>query len=124
MSAKTPEELLPLFQKHMNAGDVAAVVKLYEPEGILVPPGGQPASGLAQVRAAVQPFLDAKAELSLHAQKVMIAGDIAVIYDDWTATMDGPEGGRVDLAGKAIEICRRQADGSWLFVFDDATARE
>jgi uncharacterized protein (TIGR02246 family) len=123
MPAKTPEELLAMFQKHMNAGEVDAVAKLYEPKGILVPPGGEPASGPDGIRASVEPFLAAKAELHLSAKKVMTAGDIAVIYDDWTATMDGPEGGRVDLAGKAIEVCRKQADGSWLFVFDDALGR-
>jgi uncharacterized protein (TIGR02246 family) len=123
MGAKTPEELLKTFQDAMNSGDPDAVIKCYEPTGILVPPGADAVSGPDGIRGGVGPFIAANAKINLHAQKVMIAGDIAVMYDDWTATMDGPDGKRVDLAGKAIEVCHRQSDGSWLFVFDDATAR-
>jgi len=123
MSATTPAEVLTLFEKAMNAGDVAAVVKLYEPTATLVPPGGEPATGREAIAEAVKPFLAAKAELHLNVVRTVMCGDIAVLYDDWTATMDGPDGGRVDLAGKATEICRKQADGTWLFVFDDALAR-
>ncbi len=123
MAAKTPQEVVTLFQKAMNAGDVDAVLKLYEPTATLVPPGSEPATGHAAIAAGLKPFLAAKAELNLNVVKTVMCGDIAVLYDDWTATMDGPDGGRVPLAGKATEVCRKQTDGTWLFVFDDATAR-
>jgi uncharacterized protein (TIGR02246 family) len=124
MPARTPEEVVRLFEKHMNAGDIDAVVALYEPTGALVPPGDDAAIGHDAIRAGVQPFLDAKAELHLNVVKTVVAGDIAVTYDDWTATMDGPDGGRVNLQGRAIEVERRQPDGTWLFVYDDATGRD
>ena len=123
MPAKTPDEVVKLFEKHMNSGDVGAVLALYEPTATLVPPGAEPANGHQAIRAGIQPFLDAKAEIHLNVVRTVMCGDIAVTYDDWTATMDGPDGKRVDLAGKATEILRKQPDGTWLYVFDDATAR-
>jgi hypothetical protein len=30
----------------------------------------------------------------------------------------------MQLSGKAIEVCRRQPDGTWLFVIDDPYARD
>ena len=49
--------------------------------------------------------------------------DIAVLYNDWNLSANGRDGKRIERAGKAIEIVRRQADGTWLFVFDDPYAR-
>jgi ketosteroid isomerase-like protein len=49
-------------------------------------------------------------------------GDIAMLYNDFRATVTGPDG-PVEITGRAIEIVRRQADGSWRFVIDDPYAR-
>ncbi len=35
----------------------------------------------------------------------------------------GADGATANLAGKSIEIVRRQPDGAWLFVLDDPFAR-
>jgi ketosteroid isomerase-like protein len=50
-------------------------------------------------------------------------GDIAVLYNDWRMTAAGADGRRERSSGKAIEIVRRQADGSWKFVIDDPHGR-
>ena len=49
--------------------------------------------------------------------------DLAVLYNDWSASAKGPDGAPFEMAGKAIEVVRRQPDGSWLFVVDDPFAR-
>ena len=54
---------------------------------------------------------------------VINAGDVAVLYNDWTGSMTGPDGVEMPVTGKAIEVCRRQADGTWLFVVDDPWGR-
>jgi ketosteroid isomerase-like protein len=45
MPARTPEELDVLFAKAINAGDIEAVIKLYEPGACLMPEPGEVASG-------------------------------------------------------------------------------
>ena len=46
-----------------------------------------------------------------------------MLYNDWRMTVTGPDGNAAESSGKAIEIVRRQADGSWKYVVDDPNAR-
>lgn len=48
---------------------------------------------------------------------------LAVVYNDWSLAATGPDGAAVNTTGRSIEICRRQADGTWLFVVDDPFGR-
>jgi hypothetical protein len=51
--------------------------------------------------------------------KVTSADDnLAVLYSDWTLTANA-----IPLSGKAIQIVRRQSDGTWRFVVDDPFGR-
>ena len=49
--------------------------------------------------------------------------DLAVCYNDWKMTLTGPDGTPTEARGKAIELCRRQRDGTWKYVLDDPWAR-
>jgi ketosteroid isomerase-like protein len=44
--------------------------------------------------------------------------DLVVLYNEWILSAGGNE-----MKGKAIEIVRRQPDGTWLFAIDDPFAR-
>ena len=56
--------------------------------------------------------------------KVVKAGDgLAVLYNDWNLSAKGRDGERIERAGKAVEVVRRQADGAWLFAIDDPYGR-
>jgi len=124
MPAKTPEDVDRLFAECINAGDVEGVVALYEPAGVLLMEASEPARGTAAIRAAIAQFAAVKPKLRMAIQKVVHGGgDVAVIYNDWTLTMTGPDGKTAEDRGKATEIVRRQADGTWLFVVDDPRMR-
>ncbi|WP_328992536.1 nuclear transport factor 2 family protein [Kribbella sp. NBC_01245] len=51
MVAAVPEDLARLLVAHINAGDVEAVVALYEPTAVLALPGGGIAAGHTEIRA-------------------------------------------------------------------------
>jgi uncharacterized protein (TIGR02246 family) len=123
MPAKTAEEVDALFEKGINAGDVESVVALYEPNGVLIPAPGEPATGTDAIRAAITSLVSLKPQLKLVVTNVVTAGDVAAVYNDWSGTITGPDGSQTEISGKAIEICRRQPDGTWLFVIDDPYAR-
>jgi uncharacterized protein (TIGR02246 family) len=118
MPASKPEEVDALFEKYLNEGNIDALVDLYEPEATLIAAPGQTASGHAAIRQALSGFIAAKANLKLNVTQTIVAGDIAVTYNDWSGTAGGAE-----ISGRALEICRRQADGTWRFVIDDPNAR-
>jgi ketosteroid isomerase-like protein len=55
--------------------------------------------------------------------KVVTAGDLAMVYNDWRLAGKRPDGQPVEAAGQALEVVRRQPDGSWRFILDDPYAR-
>lgn len=123
MPARTPLEVDELFGKAMETHDIEALVALYEPMAVVPGPAGT-AVGLDQIRAALMPFIALKASgVNLDARVVAEVGDIAIVYNDWSGTGHAPDGTTIPLAGKAIEVARRQADGSWKMIFDDPNAR-
>lgn len=123
MAAREPEDVDRLFGERVNAGDVDGVVALYEPGAVLLGPAGEPAEGRDAIRAAVTQFVQAGLQLQMEVVKVVRCGDVAVLYNDWSGSRKGAGGAEVRIAGKAIEVVRRQADGSWLFAVDDPNAR-
>jgi uncharacterized protein (TIGR02246 family) len=121
--AKTPADVDKLFEKALAAHDLEAIIALYE-EGAVVPGQQGTAIGLDQIREAMRPFVDLKpTNVSLNPTVVAEIGDIAILYDDWSGTGHTPDGQTIPLNGKAIELVRRQADGTWKFIFDDPNAR-
>jgi len=124
MAARTPEECDALFERHLNAGDLDALVALYEPGATLVPSPDERVVGQAAIREALGTFIAAKAKLSMKVGQILRAGDdLAVLYNDWSGQVTDPDGARIDVAGQAIEVVRRQPDGTWRYAIDDPYAR-
>jgi ketosteroid isomerase-like protein len=46
-----------------------------------------------------------------------------MVYNDWQMSAKRPDGRPVEAAGKALEVVRRQPDGTWRFILDDPYAR-
>ena len=123
MAAKNPEDVERLFEERVNAGDLEGVLALYEPGATLVRPEGD-VTGAAAVRAFWSQLLAAKPRVQTQVTKVVRVGDdLAVLYNEWSGSMRGPDGQATALAGKATEVVRRQADGTWRFIVDDPRMR-
>jgi ketosteroid isomerase-like protein len=118
MPAYKPEELDVLFAQGINAGDIEAVIRLYEPGACLMPDPGQVVSGTKAVREALSGFLAMKPRIKLDAKKLAETGDIALLTSKWALEGTGPDG-PVKVEGQSVEVARRQPDGTWLFVIDN-----
>jgi len=123
MSATTPEEVDVLFERALNLGDVDALALLYEEDAVFVPLPGQVVQGKNAIRESLKNVIDMGTSLKLKVVRTHIAGDTAVLYNDWSGTARTRDGTDMVLAGKAIEIVRKQPDGSWLFAIDDPYGR-
>ena len=105
--ARRPEDLSDLFLKRANAGDVAGVLALYEPDAVLAFPPGQLTRGHERIREVYRDFLASGPVLGSAGQlPAIVNGDIAL-----TTT-------RLPGGGATTEIARRQPDGSWRWVID------
>ena len=124
MPAKTPEECDAQFARYVNAGDITNLIALYEPRATLVQQDGSAAVGRPAIQEGLVPLLGMKPRITMNVIKVFRAGDdLAVLHNDWRLTAVDPTGTPLEMAGKAIEVVRRQADGTWLFAIDDPWAR-
>jgi len=119
MPARSPEELDVLFATAINAGDIEAVMKLYEPGACLMPEPGEVASGTTAVRQALSGFLAMKPRIKLDVKKLAEAGGIALTTSKWVLEGTGADGKPVKIEGQSAEVARRQPDGTWLFVIDN-----
>ena len=54
----------------------------------------------------------------------MVVGEIAQLYTDFEGTREDDSGRTVPVHAKAIEVLRRQPDGSWKLIMGDPNGRE
>lgn len=123
MAAKTPEDLDRLFADGVNGGDAAAVAALYESDGVLLFQGTT-FQGPEKIRGFLEGMIAGKPRIVMNVKHVVQAGDVAMVYNDWSMTVTGADGKTEASSGKAIEVVRRQPDGSWKYVVDDPSARD
>ena len=118
MAARAPEDLDRLFAGAMNAGDLDALVELYESDASLTPAPGKVVVGIDAIREALRGFLDGKPKMTLSPRVVARSGDLALLTSKWELSMTGADGKPAKMGGQSVEIARRQPDGNWLFAID------
>src|SRR5215472_15749126 len=118
MSARTPQDVDRLFAEALNAGQLDALVALYEPQGTLMPSPGKLVTGTAAIRESLAGFLAGKPKMTITARLVAQSGDLAVTSAKWEMSMTGPDGKPANMTGESVEVVRRQADGTWRAVID------
>jgi uncharacterized protein (TIGR02246 family) len=121
LAATEPEHIHGLFEHAFNAGDVEALLALYEPDAALVPQPGTVVEGTAAIRDALRWFLDRGGQITLDTKLVVRVGDLAYLANRWSltgATM--PDGSPAELGATTAEVARRQPDGTWRYVIDNA----
>ncbi|HZP43753.1 MAG TPA: nuclear transport factor 2 family protein [Candidatus Binatia bacterium] len=124
MPADTPDACDVVLAERMAAGDIDGIVALYEPDAVLIDAAsGAPLMGHAAIRECFAAQVAAGARVECRVVEVVQSGDIALTYNDWTGSVVGPDGERTPIGGKAIEVVRRQPDGTWRFVLDDPNGR-
>ena len=124
MSPNKPEDWPRLFEQYFNAGDLEAVVALYEPEARFVVGSGETVVGRDRIRRALAEMIDTKTRLQSRVVKAVTVGDIALLYTDFEGTTVDPSGKTVDIRHNAIEILRRQANGDWKLIVGDPRGRK
>ena len=117
--ATSPEEVLERFAELMGRGELEAALALYEEEAAFVPEPGKLVHGKAAIGAALEAFVALSPTLTGTIEKVVPAGDTALVINSWELKGTDPEGNEVAMGAKSADVLRRQADGTWRILIDD-----
>ncbi|RJQ68984.1 MAG: DUF4440 domain-containing protein [Desulfobacteraceae bacterium] len=113
MPAKSPEEICGLFQQYMAAGDIDAVLGVYDPQAVFLNQSGEVKKGLEGLRQELAPFASQKAYFEFRIRQVIRTGDIALMHTEWKVSTSR------QMNVYAIEVARRQPDGTWRWLIGD-----
>ena len=78
-----PEDWPRLFEQHLNAGDLEAVVALYEPDARFVTRSGETIVGRDRIRDVLAGLIGTKTRLQSRVIKAVTVGDVALLYTDF-----------------------------------------
>jgi uncharacterized protein (TIGR02246 family) len=119
MTATTPEATIERFSELLAAGDLDSMVELYEPDATFAPQPGEVVSGHDAIRTALGGFLAVKPRMTGKIEKVLCAGDTALVANRWSLSGTAPDGQPITMGATSADVLRRRSDGSWGIVIDD-----
>ncbi len=114
----TPQEAQRQWAKLVSAGDLEAVLELFEDDAAIAVQPGQVVNGIDAVRGTMQTLIGMEAKFTLQDPIVAESGDVALLLTPWTATARGPEG-PMNLAGTTSDVLVRGSDGVWRIKIDN-----
>ena len=116
----TPSEVIEQLSRCLTAGDVSGAVALYEPEAAFAPEPGRLIHGPDAIREALEGFARLRPTLTGEIEKVIEAGDTALVLNRWTLEGSRPDNGApVQTGGLSADVLRRRGDGTWGILIDN-----
>lgn len=113
-AVRTPEDWVQRFERHLAAGDLEAVLDLYEVDARFVSPSGEVIAGRDAIRAVLARLVQDGVRLKGAVVRSVAVGDVALLYTDW----EGPEG-----RSHAIEVLRWHPERGWRLIVGDPQGR-
>jgi ketosteroid isomerase-like protein len=117
--ARTPEESSSLISMAIGAGDLDAILALYESDAVSVPPTGEGTVSGGARRAMFEGMVALNPTLDFRVSRTLTSGDIALVTGSWTMKGTAPDGSPLEMEGAYVDVLRRQNDGTWKFIIDN-----
>jgi ketosteroid isomerase-like protein len=116
--ALNPYDLPTVFAERFNARDLDGLIALYEPDAVLATESATPVRHAA-LRDALAANLALGVPIKLANQRVLKAGDVALLITDWMIQGLDPQGTRVSMSGRSTDVGRLGQDGGWRYAIDN-----
>lgn len=114
---RTPEDVHRLWEEYFVAGNLDALVSLYEPDAAFVAQSGAFVTGRRAIREVLAGFIAVRRSFDLEIGRAVKTGDLALLVSSWK--LEGEQRGEpYETSGRTADIVRRQPDGSWRLVID------
>ena len=117
--ASRPEDLYPALCAAYNAGDLEAVLSLYDPEAAYVIKPGRVTEGPAELRAAIAHVVALRGRMTIDPQTFTRSGDLVLVLGTFTLSGTRGDGTPFERAARFADVLRRQPDGRWLVAVDN-----
>jgi len=102
------------FSARYERGDVAGMVALYTPDGVILPPGRPAIRGTEALRAYwTLPAGVRVLEHRVTADSVVVAGPVAYDWGTYRVRTSNAEGAERETIGKYVIVWRESAPGEW-----------
>ncbi len=119
-----PEELYPALTEAYNAGNLEAMLAVYDPKAVFVIKPGRVTEGPAELRAALQHGLGFRARLTIKPHRFIRSNDVILVLGAWTLSGTRPDGTPLERANRFTDVLRLQPDGGWLLAVDNPFGSE
>lgn len=116
MSVTDPRLMNETFARAFNSRKIGTLLALYEPGAVLRSAmDDRDLAGLDAITGELQGLLQVPGTMTSQNSFCLQHGDLALLRADWRIVDDA---GAVAAAGSSVELVRRQAGGTWLYVID------
>jgi uncharacterized protein (TIGR02246 family) len=105
------------FSAALLSHDFDAVAALYAEDAVLLPPQEPAVHGRAAIRKWTA-SVPSVTRLVLQVDDLDGRGDVAYMRGTFAMTLQPEGAAAVSVAGKYVEILKKQADGAWRFAVD------
>jgi len=113
-----PEDLYPALSEAHNAGDLEALVALYEPKAAFVIKPGRVTESPAELRGAMQHLVALRGRLTVNPRTFIHSDDRVLVLGTFTLSGRRGDGTPFERTSRFADVLRRQPDGRWLVAVD------
>lgn len=117
--AMRPEDLYPALGAAYNAGDLEAMMALYDPKAVFVIKPNHVTEGRDELRAALQRVVDLRGRLTVTPHTFIRSDDLVLVLGTFTLTGLRRDGTPLERTSRFADVLRRQPDGRWLLAVDN-----
>jgi uncharacterized protein (TIGR02246 family) len=114
-----PEDLYPALSEAYNAGDLEAMLSLYDPKAVFVIKPGRVTESPAELRAAMQHLIALRGSLTVDPHSFTRSDDLVLVLGTFTLSGRRADGTPFESASRFADVLRRQPDGRWLIAVDN-----
>ncbi len=114
-----PEDLHPALSEAYNAGDLEAMLSLYDPKAVFVIKPGRVTNSPAELRAALQHVIALRGRMTIKPDTFTRSDDLVLVLGTFTLSGQRGDGTSFERASRFADVLRRQPDGSWRIAVDN-----
>jgi uncharacterized protein (TIGR02246 family) len=114
-----PGDIYPALSEAYNAGDLEALVSLYDPKAVFVIKPGRVTEGPAELHGAMQRLVALRGRLTINPRTFVRSDDLVLVLGTFTLSGRREDGTAFERTSRFADILRRQPDGRWLLAVDN-----